>query len=284
MENNATLNDYLVYCYLNNYRDIDFFLDILPHETMHMFGFKGGAYEGVTESFTREIAKKYNIRNVPIAHQEETIIMQKIERIIGRKDLAKASFVTELNKENHSFISNLLDEKLKDLEEMTEQDLGIYLKYISASDEFFYYVKSHTNEMQTEDDKEYRESLYQKIKKTRNDMNEMLDRYIEQNREKIYDLGEDFDLSDLEQEKRDNCYSDVLSIQKSEIEELSRILDEIEKNSIKSETKSTSIIQKLVEETIEEQYEVLTIDEVESVEKREMEKQREELTNEKDID
>ena len=44
------------------------------------------------------------------------------------------------------------------------------------------------------------------------------------------------------------------------------------------------ITEKLENETKEEQMDIISIDEIESVEKREMEKQREELTNEKDID
>ena len=40
----------------------------------------------------------------------------------------------------------------------------------------------------------------------------------------------------------------------------------------------------LKKQTLFEQEDIISIDEIESVEKREMEKQREELTNEKDID
>lgn len=228
IENNCTFGDYFTYCYLNGYKDIDFLRDILPHETMHVFGFKGGAYEGATEEFTREIAQKYSLRNIPFAHQEETRIMQKIEKIIGRKNLSNGAFTSSTSVEDHKYLSYHIDEAIKDGSKMSDQDLGLYLKYIEADDNCFKYRN---------DDKK-RHVLREELKKSQEALESALDKFITQNPNKVNQLGEDIPLFPEELQKRERMYTETIQIQEKELEELERLITALEDRSKDPQEKS----------------------------------------------
>ncbi len=85
IENELMPIDYITYLALNKSTDIEFFLDAMPHEAMHIFGFSN---EGVAETLTRKCCNKYDIRNLPFAHSEHTKFIQKIEQVVGMKELA----------------------------------------------------------------------------------------------------------------------------------------------------------------------------------------------------
>ena len=218
LENNCSFGDYFTYCYLNGYKDIEFLLDIMPHETMHVFGFKGGAYEGATEEFTREIAKKYSLINVPFAHQEETTIMQKIEKVIGRKNLSTGAFTNSNHIENHKYLSDHIDEAIKGVSKMGDEDLGLYLKYIEADDKFF--------EFRNDDEK--RKLFREELKRSEEVLESALDRFVLNNKDKLHELGEDFPLSNEELQKRERMYTETIQIQEKELEELERLIHMLE--------------------------------------------------------
>ena len=53
--------------------DLDWMLDVLPHESMHIFVPGEGVFvEGTTEELSREMADKYGLRLTPTSHQRET--------------------------------------------------------------------------------------------------------------------------------------------------------------------------------------------------------------------
>lgn len=83
--------DYLAELLIKGKIDIDWILDVLPHEAMHIFvPGEGVLVEGTTERLARECADKYGLRLTPTSHQRETQIVSKIEKIIGREALANA--------------------------------------------------------------------------------------------------------------------------------------------------------------------------------------------------
>ena len=73
--------------------ELDYCLDVLPHEIMHLIGCKGGVFgEGITELRTRQICKKYGIRCAPILHSKETKLMRKLEKYVGSMMLDESGF------------------------------------------------------------------------------------------------------------------------------------------------------------------------------------------------
>lgn len=63
IENNLSDMDQDVFKFLNYTKYEKNMFDILPHELMHAFGYRGhNDYEGVTEELTREIAYKYALK------------------------------------------------------------------------------------------------------------------------------------------------------------------------------------------------------------------------------
>jgi hypothetical protein len=91
--------DYLAELLIEGKIDIDWMLDVLPHEAMHVFiPGEGVLVEGTTERLTRECADKYGLRLTPTSHQRETQIVAKLEKIIGRDNLAYAMSLNNKDK------------------------------------------------------------------------------------------------------------------------------------------------------------------------------------------
>lgn len=66
--------------------DLDWMLDVLPHEAMHIFiPGEGVLVEGTTESLSREMADKYGLRLTPTSHQRETRNCRKIRENSGKR-------------------------------------------------------------------------------------------------------------------------------------------------------------------------------------------------------
>ena len=91
--------DYINYCIEKGYTELDYCLDVLPHEIMHLIGFYGGVIgEGVTELRTRQVCQKYNIRCAPILHSKETEVVMKLDKLLGKEILNRASFEKDNSK------------------------------------------------------------------------------------------------------------------------------------------------------------------------------------------
>ena len=76
---------------------MDFYLDLLPHEAMHLIGVTGGVIgEGVAEKRTRELCLKHNIRSAPISHSKEVKLVSLMKKLVG-KDIKQASKIISFN-------------------------------------------------------------------------------------------------------------------------------------------------------------------------------------------
>ncbi len=65
--------DYFAELLADGKNDLDWMLDVLPHESMHIFVPGEGVFvEGTTEELSREMADKYGLRLTPTSHQRET--------------------------------------------------------------------------------------------------------------------------------------------------------------------------------------------------------------------
>jgi len=140
IDNNKDYLDYMQYIIDNGLKEIDYCLDVLPHEIMHLIGSGGGVIgEGFTELRTRQICKKYGIRCAPIMHAKETKFIRMLERFVGIELLELTAFTKD---------NTLLFEKCDELfgEEFFEiyKDMeSQYYKYILdyASDPIEHYKK-----------------------------------------------------------------------------------------------------------------------------------------------
>lgn len=106
--------------------DIDWILDVLPHESMHIFiEGKGTLVEGTTERLARECADKYGLRLTPSSHTKETEVISKIEKIIGRENLAQAMSLTNAEKQARKINKKEVDKtRLERMEELIDAKLG----------------------------------------------------------------------------------------------------------------------------------------------------------------
>lgn len=217
IENNSSIKEFLAYFYLNNCKDIDFMLDALPHETMHMFGFKGGIHEGTTEEFTRETVAKYGIRCVPMAHPEETIRMQKIEKIIGKRAITEGAFSTDTSNSKPEIISNAIDNRIAEIEPSKVENLGLFYKYAKADEKYTSYLKKNRKIDSTSEKLKEEKKIHEK------NFDKFLNNYVCNHKDKLYELVEEPVLSIDEQEKKNSFLSQTLSLQEKELEELEKI-------------------------------------------------------------
>lgn len=76
----------------------------MPHEAMHVFGSRGdGLFEGGTENLSRELSSEYGLRLTPTYHANETILWQKLEKVLGRNFLAEVDLDLEFDQVNDEY-------------------------------------------------------------------------------------------------------------------------------------------------------------------------------------
>lgn len=93
IDNEKDYLDYIKYFMLKGGTELDYYLDVLPHEAMHLIGIGGGVLpEGITERRTRETCLKYGIRCAPILHSKENKLVGLMEKIVGRDILTRMGF------------------------------------------------------------------------------------------------------------------------------------------------------------------------------------------------
>jgi len=114
--NNNTFSDYIKHVFLKGHMPIDYFLEILLHETMHLCGADGGSAlkEGFTELKTRELAKKYNLTTSCCAYPKEMKIAYLFEMILGRDIADKLTFMHD-EREIYYMIHDLVGREEADL-------------------------------------------------------------------------------------------------------------------------------------------------------------------------
>ena len=93
VDNSLDYWDYVNHFILIGGNELDFYLDLLPHEAMHLIGITGGVIgEGVAEKRMRELTTKYNIRSAPICHTKEVKLVSLMEKLVDKDILTKTGF------------------------------------------------------------------------------------------------------------------------------------------------------------------------------------------------
>lgn len=95
--NDNTFLDYIKHVFLKGLKPIDYFLEILLHETMHLCGSDGGIglKEGFTELKTRQLALKYNLETSCCAYPKEVKIAHELEMILGKEICDQLTFMID---------------------------------------------------------------------------------------------------------------------------------------------------------------------------------------------
>ena len=133
--------------------DLDFILDVFPHEAMHVFIPGQGVFvEGTTERLAREASDKYGLRLSPTSHSKETAIIARLEAILGREAISSIALTNkqkEMRKVDKNSIdilrfdelSKAIDDKMgagtfDRLKEILDKEYKEFLNYRTTPDEF----------------------------------------------------------------------------------------------------------------------------------------------------
>lgn len=93
IDNEIDYLDYIKYFIVKGGNEFDYFLDMLPHEAMHLIGVGGGVIrEGVCERNAREMCLKYGIRSAPILHSKENKLVGLLGKLIDNDLIMKVGF------------------------------------------------------------------------------------------------------------------------------------------------------------------------------------------------
>ena len=126
--NDNTFYNYIEHLILKGATPIEYFKEILLHETMHYCGANGSSalMEGLNEYFTRKLALKHNLLTNGCGYPKEIKIVLKLIEILGEEKLLKMLF--SKSKED---IKNILSEKefnfFNNLNDIMEEEF--YNKY-----------------------------------------------------------------------------------------------------------------------------------------------------------
>lgn len=97
LQTDNTYRDYINHMITDGYNAMDYFMDSLLHETMHMCGGRGGTSleEGINELKTRQLAQKYNIKIAAVGYNKEVEIAQLLETILGKETMDIIAFLSD---------------------------------------------------------------------------------------------------------------------------------------------------------------------------------------------
>jgi hypothetical protein len=133
IDNEKDYIDYLNYFILKGLKEIDYYMDVLPHETMHLIGIGGGVIgEGIAERRTRQICKKYNLQCAPILHTKEAKLVGLMERLAGDPVITRAGFAS--GKERYKELEQSLDNKCSKgfFEQIISDPIIQYQRYLKC--------------------------------------------------------------------------------------------------------------------------------------------------------
>jgi len=114
--NNNTFYDYINHLIIKGATPLEYFKEILLHETMHFCGANGRSalMEGLNEYFTRKLALKYDLITNGCGYPKEIKIVLKLVDYFGEKKLLKILFsnldneIRDILTEPHyNFLTNL---------------------------------------------------------------------------------------------------------------------------------------------------------------------------------
>ena len=136
--------------------DLDFILDVFPHEAMHVFIPGQGVFiEGTTERLAREASDKYGLRLSPTSHSKETAIISRLEAILGRNVISSIALTNEqkekrkvdkdsIDKLRLEKLGKVIDDKMgrgtfAQLKDKLDEEYREFLKYRTKPNEFQMY-------------------------------------------------------------------------------------------------------------------------------------------------
>lgn len=204
--------DYFAELLITGKIDLDFILDVFPHEAMHVFIPGQGVFvEGTTERLAREASDKYGLRLSPTSHSKETAIMSRLEAIVGRDAISSVALTNDQKGErevNKQEIDKLRFENLKIAidEKMGEGTFDKLKNVLDKEYEEFLSYRTKPDEFQIYRNNTFSETIG------------FLDEWIKNNPDKLQILSDSKDLSDEQK-------MEILKIQDKESELLQTLLD-----------------------------------------------------------
>lgn len=138
-QDNMIINDntyvtYIEHVFLKGLTPLEYFKEILLHETLHFCGSGGGTAirEGINELKTRQLAKKYGLLTSSCGYPKETKIAYELEKIFGEDVMNKISFSKNYQEiqEVLNSVSNEASSFYFNLEALMEEEFhNKYMKY-----------------------------------------------------------------------------------------------------------------------------------------------------------
>ena len=115
LNTNTTYYDYINHVIEKGLKPIDYFLESLLHESMHICGSTGGypLEEGINELKTRELATKYHINIAAMGYSKEVEIAKRLQLLYGKEIFDELTFIPHEKK--YMFLEEKCGEKLANL-------------------------------------------------------------------------------------------------------------------------------------------------------------------------
>lgn len=131
LKNDYTFNDYINHVYEEHLSPLQYFNEILLHETLHFCGSGGGKglAEGINEYLTRKLALKYGLLTNGCGYNKEVQVVLELEKIFGEKLLSEISFSDDPKKLLKEKRPTLLGLYCSVEQSMREECYEKYLKY-----------------------------------------------------------------------------------------------------------------------------------------------------------
>lgn len=214
--------DYFAELLLTGKIDLDFILDVFPHEAMHVFIPGQGVFvEGTTERLAREASDKYGLRLSPTSHSKETAIMTRLEAIVGRDAISSIALTNNQKKSREVNKQEVDASRFKELKKAIDAKMGYgtfdKLKSILDKEyEEFLGYRTKTDEFQMYRNNSFSETIC------------FLDEWIENNPDKLQISSDSRDLSDEQKAK-------ILEIQDKEANLLQTLFDKLQQKGMDEE-------------------------------------------------
>ena len=211
--------DYFAELLITGKIDLDFILDVFPHEAMHMFIPGQGVFvEGTTERLAREASDKYGLRLSPTSHSKETAIMSRLEAIVGRDAISSIALTNNQKKAREANKQEVDESRLDELKKAIDEKMGdgTFDKLKSVLDkeyEEFLGYRTKIDEFQIYRNNAFLETIC------------FLDEWIKNNSDKLHISSDNRDLSD-EQKK------EIIELQDEEANMLQKLIDKLQQKEI----------------------------------------------------
>ena len=113
--NDNTFYDYIQHVILTASEVLDYYEDLLLHETMHFCG-SGGASalkEGINEYLTRKTALRHGFRTSACGYPKEVKLVYELEKLFGESIINQIAFIND-EEEMLQFIENVIGKTPKE--------------------------------------------------------------------------------------------------------------------------------------------------------------------------